>query len=62
MLKLKGRTGLGKNRIKEHGEEWILRENLTSPIRPNDVLIESVKTGHMRWMCMDFEIVEKKNT
>lgn len=52
LLRLKGVTGHGKNRIREHGEEWIVLDH-ASPIR-SEIFIESVKTGDRRWLTDDF--------
>ena len=64
ILTLKGITGHGKNRIREHGECWVVLNDTTdigiqsrctpSPTPP----IRSVMTGDWRWFkSEDFEIV-----
>jgi hypothetical protein len=62
MYKIKGVSGHGKNRVREHGEIWTLVKG-ESRLRPAQILVESRKTGYMRWMQevgdKDFEIVEK---
>ena len=62
ILKLEGRTQLGKNRVREHGESWkvvkITQEVIFSD-RPGPwFLIEPVKTGEKgkRWINSDFPI------
>ena len=52
LLRLKGVTGHGKNRIREHGEEWLVLDH-SSPIR-SEIFIESIKTGDRRWLTKDF--------
>jgi hypothetical protein len=54
ILTLKGLTGHGKNRIREHGDKW---EVLELPpgvmdMDPKPVLppIKSLKTGEWRWL------------
>ena len=49
ILTLKGLTGKGKNRIREHGDKWeVMETNLTPkpPLPP----IKSLKTGEIRWL------------
>ena len=49
ILTLKGKTGHGKNRIREHGDKWeVMETNLTPkpPLPP----IKSLKTGEIRWL------------
>lgn len=57
IIKLKGITKHGKNRIHEHGDEWEVLEPLVTPA-PNMLYIKSVKTGDIRWLNHNFEIVE----
>lgn len=54
---LKGKTLKGKNRIKEHGENW----KIIKADKINGVLYESKKDKYMIWDIDDklFEIVEK---
>ena len=64
IITLKGLTGHGKNRIREHGTEWIvlgLPEGVLAmdpePIFP---AIKSVKTGEWRWFDdKNFEIISE---
>lgn len=37
-----------KNRIREHGDLWSVKQ-ANNPIRPGEVLLSSVRTGHLRW-------------
>ena len=52
MIKLKGITGHGKNRIREHGELWEVLEFPTGVVsmspKPALLPIKSVKTGEER--------------
>ena len=57
IIKLKGITKHGKNRIHEHGDEWRVLEPQFNP-SPAMLFIESVKTGDRRWLNHNFEIVE----
>lgn len=57
IIKLKGITKHGKNRIHEHGDEWRVLEPQVNP-SPAMLFIESVKTGDRRWLNHNFEIVE----
>ena len=54
ILTLKGLTGKGKNRIREHGELWKVLELPTGVInmsqKPPFPPIKSVKTGEERWL------------
>jgi hypothetical protein len=64
MLILKGKTGHGKNRIREHGTEWkvltlkdigIQSFENWAPKTP----IQSLKTGEWRWLDnVNFEVVQ----
>ena len=63
MIKLKGITGHGKNRIREHGELWEVLEFPTGVVsmtpKPSLTPIKSVKTGEERWLDeKNFEIIE----
>lgn len=54
-LQLKGLTTKGKNRIREHGEKWILIK-----FRKDIGLLQSVNTGYLKWgPAPDFEIVNE---
>ena len=54
ILTLKGKTGHGKNRIREHGELWEVLEFPPGVIAqdPKPALppIRSLKTGEWRWL------------
>lgn len=56
IIKLKGITNHGKNRIREHGEQWRVIEPMVTP-KPAQLFIESVQTGDRRWLNHNFEIV-----
>ena len=63
MIKLKGITGHGKNRIREHGELWEVLELPPGVVsmsnKPALPPVKSVKTGVWRWLDeKNFEIVE----
>jgi hypothetical protein len=49
ILTLKGITGHGKNRIKEHGNKWEVIETTLTP-KPPLPCIKSLKTGEIRWL------------
>lgn len=56
IVKLKGITNHGKNRIREHGEIWkVIEPNLTP--KPIMLLVESVQTGDRRWVNHNFEVI-----
>ena len=54
ILTLKGLTGKGKNRIREHGDQWEVMDlppgvlNMTP--KPDLPPIKSLKTGEWRWL------------
>lgn len=56
IIKLKGITNHGKNRIREHGTEWRVLEPLVKP-KPAQLFIQSVITGDKRWLNHHFEII-----
>ncbi len=59
-VKLRGLTLKGKNRVREHGDEWIL-SNPWKVTPPNgaQMLMKAVKTGYLKWgPAPDFEVVE----
>lgn len=56
IIKLKGITNHGKNRIREHGDEWRVIEPMVTP-KPALLFIESTLTGDRRWLNHNFEIV-----
>ena len=65
-FRLKGLTGHGKNRIREHGELWEVlgmpRCVLDMDPKPVHPFIESVETGEGRWFDpVNFEIEEEIN-
>ena len=65
-FRLKGLTGHGKNRIREHGDLWevlgLPRGVISADPMPVHPAIESVKTGEPRWFDpVNFEIVEEIN-
>lgn len=57
IIKLRGITNHGKNRIREHGEEWRVIEPSVTP-KPVQLFIESIRTGDRRWLNHNFEVVE----
>ena len=46
---LDGITQKGKNRVRENGNVW-KETHITSPLRSDQFLIKSSKTGNMRWV------------
>lgn len=56
IVRIKGITKHGKNRVHEHGDEWKVLEPLVTP-KPTMLYIESVKTGDVRWLNHNFIIV-----
>ena len=56
IIKLRGITNHGKNRIREHGVEWRVIEPSVTP-KPANLFIESVQTGDRRWLNHHFEII-----
>lgn len=56
IIKLRGITNHGKNRIREHGAEWRVLEPLVKPT-PTQLFIQSVTTGDKRWLNHHFEII-----
>ena len=64
ILTLKGLTGHGKNRVREHGELWEVLEFPPGVVdmNPKPILppIKSVKTGEWRWLDeKNFEIISE---
>lgn len=59
-LRLTGKTQHGKNRVNENGEIWESCDDVTSPLRCQQMLIQSPKTGNLRWIHIsndpDFDI------
>ena len=59
ILKLKGKTRHGKNRVHEQGEHWIIVQT-----HPNKLLLQQLTNGdNLRWIDLpedrDFEVVER---
>ena len=51
ILELTGISKHGKNRVKEHGELWRVREiKIANAINPDKILVVSERTGDMRWV------------
>ena len=52
ILRLKGISNHGKNRVREHGELWRVTEHnsKTHVMRLNEIFIESLETGDSRWV------------
>ena len=64
ILTLKGKTGHGKNRVREHGELWEVLEFPPGVVdmnpKPTLPPIKSVKTGEWRWFDeKNFEIISE---
>jgi hypothetical protein len=49
---LTGRTKKGKQRIKQHGTQWLVVEKRKGTF--GDVLLRSIKTSDLRWLTEDF--------
>jgi len=49
---LTGRTKKGKQRIKQHGTQWLVVEKRKGTF--GDVLLRSVETNDLRWLTEDF--------
>lgn len=56
IIRLRGKTNHGKNRVREHGEVWEVLD-WQSTLRPNQPFIRSIQTGDERWLTDDFEVV-----
>ena len=50
ILRLKGISNHGKNRVREHGELWKVNTEHSSPLRLNEISIQSLETGDLRWV------------
>ena len=70
LVKLKGKTKHGKQRIKQHGEWWKVEYEETNKIHLTSLeetftVKPGLKTTDGRWLDLptdrDFEIVERKN-
>jgi hypothetical protein len=59
IVKIKGITKHGKNRVHEHGDEWKVIEDHPLIPKPSELFIESVKTGDRRWLNHNFIIVRE---
>lgn len=67
ILTLKGLTNHGKNRIREHGDQWEVLDLPPGVIRqsqkPAFPAIKSLKTGEWRWLDeINFEIRLESST
>ena len=62
-ITLKGLTGHGKNRIREHGDKWEVLDLPPGVIKMSHmpgVPIQSLKTGDWRWLdSANFEIISE---
>lgn len=56
-ITLIGVTRHGKNRIAQHGPDWLILEPAVRP-KPARLFIRSLKTGDERWLTDDFQIQE----
>ena len=57
IIKIRGLTRHGKNRVHQHGEMWEVTE-WKSDLRPGLQFIRSLKTGDERWFDPEkFELV-----
>lgn len=54
---LKGITKKGKQRIQEHGAVWEVLES--RPGTFEGLLLGSPKTGNIRWLTTDFEVMNE---
>lgn len=60
LLKLKGITQKGKNRIREHGELWSIEPIWEKSTPLGHMLLEAKNDGYLKWGPLpDFEIVEQ---
>lgn len=50
ILILSGKTKKGKNRIQQHGQEWLVLKSLLVPKLAGKHFIESLKTKDIRWI------------
>ena len=44
IVRVSGVSGKGKNRTREHGVDWVVKDAVGS-----DLLLSSVQTGYLRW-------------
>lgn len=56
IVKLKGITNKGRNRIREHGELWTIEREGFAFGMPN-FLCRALEDNYLKWSCGDFEIV-----
>lgn len=56
-INLKGITKKGKQRIQEHGALWEVLEK--RPGTFEGLLLGSPKTGNIRWLTTDFEVMNE---
>ena len=56
-INLKGITKKGKQRIQEHGAVWEVLEE--RPRTFEGLLLGSPKTGNIRWLTTDFEVINE---
>ena len=56
-IHLKGITKKGKQRIQEHGSKWEVLEE--RPGTFEGLLLGSPKTGNIRWLTTDFEVMNE---
>ena len=56
-INLKGITKKGKQRIQEHGAVWEVLEE--RPGTFEGLLLGSPKTGNIRWLTTDFEVMNE---
>lgn len=53
-VKVTAKTKKGKDRIRQHGDEWRVVKAIH---RGTDALLESTKTGYLKWCHPDFEVI-----
>ena len=64
IIKLKGITGHGKNRIREHGEDWLVLSDkdigvISRSQKPQFPPIRSLATNEWRWLDnRNFEVIK----
>lgn len=56
IVRIKGITQKGKNRISEHGSTWeIIKESSNG-----DRLLKATKDDYLKWLKPDFEIIKEE--
>jgi hypothetical protein len=58
-ISLTGKTRHGKNRIREHGENWIVTKVVNQRLFGDHncgVMVKSQRTNEERWLTNDFEV------